>query len=172
MQCQSHFGSLVVHRFRATAETTTGASGFQSCIRSLPNQGAFKLRHRAENVENEHSRWCGGVEVLGQAPEANFAFVEGCNSLDEVAQRPPHAIQLPTDNHITLPSELDCLLQALPVGFRAGSNVRENLLTSGLFESVDLEVEVLVSGGDSGISNVHTGRVARIVSKVNDKVMF
>ena len=98
------------------------------------------------------------VELLGQRAEVDLLqpqAVDGAHHLDE---RPAQPIELPHHKHVggSEVGERRLELRTLGPGL-AGLLLLEQLLAPGALQRITLQVEVLVEGGDAGISDEHVG---------------
>jgi hypothetical protein len=69
-----------------------------------------------------------------------------------VAQGPAEPVQLPDDQGVAGAELLEELLEGGPVGAGAAGGLGEDPVAAGALEGVDLEVWLLVGGGDAGVA--------------------
>ena len=146
---------------RPTTEAPTSASGGQSGLRPLPDEIPFELREGAEDMEDELAPGCGGIDLLGQALEANAALGQCRDHLDQVLERPTQAIETPDDERIPFPEIAEDLVQLWSLGFRPTGGLGIDLAAAGLLQRIQLQVESLFSGRDPGVANIHTPIVSK-----------
>jgi hypothetical protein len=97
-------------------------------------------------VEDELAAAGSRVDALLEAAEPDPPVTKRGECLDEVAERPAEAVELPDDNGVLLAGEGQSLLQADPFGTDTAGGVGEDPLAPGLGQGVVLEVELLISG--------------------------
>jgi hypothetical protein len=69
-----------------------------------------------------------------------------------VTQRPAQAVGLPDDQGVAGAELVQELLEGGAVGAGAAGGLGEHPVAAGAFQGVDLEVGLLVGGGDAGIA--------------------
>jgi len=69
-----------------------------------------------------------------------------------VPQGPTQAVQFPDDQGVTGPQLVQDLLEGGPVGPGAAGGLGEHPIAAGRREGIDLELWLLVGGGDAGIA--------------------
>lgn len=115
----------------------------------------LKLSDRRKDVEGQPSGRGGGVDILGQRPEAAAAFLDRLHDVEKVAQRPGKAVV--SGDHDDVPNaeliEEPVKLGAFPDG--SGNLFRKDPLGTGGAQGVGLAVKVLVARGDAGIADNH-----------------
>jgi hypothetical protein len=74
--------------------------GRQACLGALPDDVPLELRQGAEDVEDELPPGGGGVDLLGEALEADALGVQGGDGLDEVPERAAKPIETPDDEGV------------------------------------------------------------------------
>ena len=107
----------------------------------------------------------GGVDLLGQALEADPPLGQGGHHLDQVLERAAQAIEPPDDEGVPFPEIGEDVLQDGPLGLRATGRFLVDLAAAGLLQRIELQVEGLFPGRDPGIANIH----ALIVSKPREQ---
>jgi hypothetical protein len=127
--------------------------GLQTGTCSFPDQIALELRQRAEQVEDQATAGCRGVDVFGDGSEADAFGLQFGDDLDEVLHRPAEAVELPDCERIAVPNVADRLRQSGPVSFHAGCLILEQPFATCFAQSVELQGGVLLAGGDSCIAD-------------------
>lgn len=91
-------------RYNASAATAVAsACGDEPGLGVLTDQVPFKLRQRAEHVEDQFAAAGGRVDVLLETFEPHAPLGQGRDDLDQMPQRPPQAVELPNDEHVAGP---------------------------------------------------------------------
>ena len=75
---------------------------------------------------------------------------------NQILDRAPQAVEAPDDKRVTCTQEFFHLRQSGALGHRPADPVNDDLLAARLFQRVLLQLKMLVLGGDSGISDVHS----------------
>jgi hypothetical protein len=94
----------------------------------------------------------GGVDRLLQAAEPDPAVGEAGHGVDQVAQRAAEPVELPHHQGVAGAELVQDLLEGGPVAARAAGGLGEHPVAAGRGEGVDLEVWLLVGGGDAGVA--------------------
>jgi hypothetical protein len=129
-----------------------GPGGGQPRGGAFANEVAFELRQGREDVEDELAAGGGGVDCLLQAPESDPALSQSSDGVDQVAERPAEAVELPHNQGVTRPQLVQELLENGPVGAGAAGRLGEHPVAAGCHERVNLELGLLVGGRDAGIA--------------------
>jgi hypothetical protein len=74
------------------------------------------------------------------------------DGVDQVAQRAAEAIQLPDHGGVARAQLVQELGEDGPVGAGAAGGLGEHPIAAGVLEGVDLELGLLVGGGDAGVA--------------------
>src|SRR5262249_41632680 len=90
---------------------------------------------------------------------------EGGERLDEVAEGPAEAVELPDDEGVPLAGEAEGLLQARPLGPGPAGGGGGDPLAAVLGPGGVLGVELLVGGGDACVADEHGALRSPIVPK-------
>jgi hypothetical protein len=114
---------------------------------------SLELRQGAEDVEDQFVRRGGRVDLLGQAFEPDSPLVELGDELDQILQRAPEPIQPPDDEDIAFAKIVEGLLQPWLVAARATHGVGDDAVALGGGQSVALQIEDLLEGGDAGVAD-------------------
>jgi hypothetical protein len=133
----------VRERFGSAAGTATRPCCRQTRISTLEDEVGLELSEGSKDVEDGLPAWRGGVDVLGQALEANAAPVQVGQRVDEVPQRPAQAVEPPDDNGVTFPELLQGRGQTGTVRFGTRGRIGAGMRTAGLFQRVELQVKGL-----------------------------
>jgi hypothetical protein len=120
-------------------------------MRSRSNSG-----QGGEHVKDELAPGGGGVDRLLQASEPDPAISQTSDRVDQMPQRPAEPIQLPHDEGVARTQLVEELLEGGPVGAGAAGGLGEHPVAAGVLEGVDLELWLLVGGGDSSIAEQMT----------------
>jgi hypothetical protein len=130
----------------------TGPGRGQPGGRPLTDEVAFELGQGGEDMEHELAAGGGGVDRLLQAAEPDAAVGQPGDGVDQMPQGPAEAVQLPDDQGVARPELVQELLQGGAVGTGAAGRLGEHPVAAGALQGVDLELGVLVGGGDAGIA--------------------
>lgn len=126
-----------------------------SCPCAFDDKRALELGQRRDHVPQQPTRGALGVNCLGQGPEAHAALFEVFQKPDQVRERAPQPVQLPHGEHV---SHLEVGKAFVELGSprgRAADPVGIDTAAPRLLQSGDLQVGVLVVGGDAGIADFH-----------------
>jgi len=105
-----------------------------------------------DHVEGQLPAGGGGVDRLLQAAEPDPALGQARDGVDQVPQRPAQPVQLPHHQGVARAQLVQELLEGGPVGAGAAGGLGEHPVAAGAPEGVDLEVRLLVGGGDAGVA--------------------
>jgi hypothetical protein len=86
------------------------------------------------------------------------------DGVDQVAQRAAEPIQLPHDKGVAGAQLIQELLEDGPVGAGAAGRLGEHSIAAGALEGVDLELWLLIGGGDAGIAEQVTHAADRLTT--------
>ncbi len=159
---RGHGHVLVAHRLRRgdlpgceRRGSAADASSFAGCCdagaRALPDDLAFELRERTEDVEGEPPAAGGGVDVLGQRLESDLAGLELLDDLDQVLEAAAETVQAPDDERVARLQEREALIELRSLLERPGADVAEDASAASGGERVELQREVLLIGGDARV---------------------
>jgi hypothetical protein len=148
------------HR-RPTPLTAAGPGRGQPSGRALADEVTFELGQGREHVEDELAAGGGGVDRLLEAAEPDAAVGEPRDSVDQMPQRPAQAVELPDDQGVAGAELIKELLEGWAVGAGAAGGLGEHPVATSRGESIDLEVGLLVGGGDAGVTEQMTHAAKR-----------
>jgi hypothetical protein len=105
----------------------------------------------------------GGVDRLLEAAESDARVGQPGDGVDQVPQGAAEAVQFPDDQGVAGPELVQHLLEGGAVGPGAAGGLGEHSIAAGGSEGVDLELGLLVGGGDAGIAEQmsHAGTVSQ-----------
>jgi hypothetical protein len=112
-------------------------------------------------MEHQPTGGRGGVDVLGQRPEARALRLDRVHDIEKVAQGTGEAVILGDGDHVALAQLIEQAVQLGPAAGRAGDLVSEDLLGTRRLQGVELAVQVLVLCADAGISDDHAALVPK-----------
>jgi hypothetical protein len=110
--------------WRPAALVPAGPCCRQTGVGALANQVALKLGDGAEDVEDEPTTGRGGIDVLGEALEADAARLEVGQRLDKVLEGATEAVEALEADLAARAHVRKRLHQTRPFGFGAGGDVR------------------------------------------------
>jgi hypothetical protein len=105
-----------------------------------------------DHVEGQLAAGGGGVDRLLQAAEPDAAVGQARDGVDQVPQRPAKPVQLPHHQGVAGAELVQELLEDWAVGVGAAGGLGEDPVAAGALQGVDLEVGLLVGGGDAGVA--------------------
>jgi hypothetical protein len=91
---------------------------------------------------------------IGKAEEA-MRFYVGTFPDAEILDAPTKPVELPDDERVALPENVERLLESRTVGDLPAHRVVEDLDASGACQRLVLNVETLVLGRDTGVADAH-----------------
>ena len=103
-------------------------------------------------MEDELAAGGGGVDRLLERPEPDAALGQAGDGVDQMAQGAAEAVEFPDDQGVAGPELVEDLGEDGPVGAGAAGRLGEHPVAAGGLEGVDLELWLLVGGGDAGIA--------------------
>src|SRR5215207_9794274 len=89
--------------FAPAALASPGSGSDKPCLGALADDVALELRKGAEDMEDELPAAGCGVDLLGEALEADTLAVELSDGLDEVLEGAAEAIQAPDHQGVPVP---------------------------------------------------------------------
>ena len=95
-------------------------------------------------MEYETPHWAGSVDAVRKAFEVDAALPEFVHQQYQVPHASPEAIQLPHHQRIALIQRSQKLFKRWSVRYRPAHFFLKNLFTSCAFESLSLEIRILV----------------------------
>lgn len=108
-------------------------------------------------MKDEFATGRSGIEILPQAPEADAMGGEVPHRFHQVGQRASQTVELPDDQHIPGSAVVQGVGESWPLRLGAAGDIGEQALASAGQKGIFLEVEILLGGGNSGISDQHDG---------------
>ena len=103
-------------------------------------------------MEHQLAAGGGGVDRLLEAAEPDAALGQAGDGVDQVAQGAAEAIKLPHHEGVAGAELVQELLEGGAVAAGAAGGLGEHPIAAGALEGVDLELGVLVGGGDAGVA--------------------
>lgn len=123
---------------------------------ALRDQRPLELSHGPDHVEGETAPGRRGVDGFRQRGEARARLAEPVEKLDQARERAPEAVQLPDHQHVAAADPPERLREAGAGILRARDPlILIDGLAPGRLERMALQVEILLVGGDAGISDLH-----------------
>jgi hypothetical protein len=119
---------------------------------AFADEVAFELGQGGEHVEDELAAGGGGVDRLLEAAEPDPEIGQAGHGVDQVAKGAAEAVQLPHDQGVTGAQLVQELLEGGAVDAGAAGRLGEHPVAAGALEGVDLEVGLLVGGGDASVA--------------------
>jgi len=126
-----------------------------------PNAGAFDgefsfhLGKGSHDVEEEPTGRGSGIDLVSEGAEPEPGVLELVGERNQIFYASPQPVEFPDDEGVPVAEMFERLVQAGAGGFRAADGVGEDLLAAGVGQGVELQVEVLVACGDSGVADEH-----------------
>ena len=105
-------------------------------------------RSAPQVAEDELAAGGGGVDRLLEAAEPDPAVSQAGDGVDQVPQGPAEPVELPDDQGVAGAELVQELLEGGAVGAGAAGGLGEHPVAAGTLQGVDLEVGLLVGGGD------------------------
>jgi len=105
-----------------------------------------------EHVEDQLAARGSGVDRLLQATEPDPVLGQPGDGVDQVAQRAAQPVQLPDDQGVAGAELVQDLLEDWAVGAGAAGGLGEHPVAAGRGKGVDLQVRLLVGGGDASVA--------------------
>ena len=143
------------------------ACSLQPGLGAFDHQLTFHLGQGSHVVEEEASRDRGGIDRVGEADETYTAVVQTAGEVQEVFHAPAQAVQLPHHQGVALAQVIQRLVESGALGRGAADCVFVDFVASGLLQGVQLQVQVLVPGGDPGVADAVCGHGGVLFSKLD-----
>jgi hypothetical protein len=140
------------HHRGPAAPAAPGPGRGQPGAGAFADQVALELGQGGEDVEDELAAGSGGVDRLLEAAEPDAAVGQAGDGVDQMTQGAAEPIQLPHDQGVAGAELVQQLLEGGAVGAGAAGGLGEHPIAAGRREGVDLELWLLVGGGDAGIA--------------------
>jgi len=91
--------------------------------------------------------------------EAYLPLAERLDFCDQVFEAAPEAVEPPDDQGVPGARVVERFLQSRTFTLATGDLIGEYTITASLAKGIELEIELLITGGDTGITNDHVQRV-------------
>jgi len=145
------------------AAATPGPSSGQPGAGAFADELAFELGQGGEDVEDELAAGRGGVDRFLEAAEPDATVGQAGDGVDQMPQGPAEAVEFPDNQRVAGAELVQDLLEGGAVGAGAAGGLGEHPIAAGRGEGVDLELGVLVGGGDAGVAEQmsHAGTVSQ-----------
>ena len=135
------------------ADTPLGAGGGDAGGGAFADHGALELRERADHLHHHAAGRGGGVDVLGDRPEAGAGLGDPLHDVQHVLERAGQAIELPDDDRVALAQVVEHAVQLGPVPAAARRGLLEDAPAAGGSERPGLQgVVLLVAFGHAGVA--------------------
>lgn len=145
------------HRAASADVLPARFSGEHAGPRSFANQRALELRERGHDMKQQRPTRRSRVDALGERSKLNASYAELVDQFDELRQRAPQAVQTPHDQRIALGQRSHRLAEA---GARESCTrdplIGEDVIAARRFQRCKLQVEILIIGRNSRVSNSHS----------------
>jgi hypothetical protein len=142
-----------VRKLRSATQSTAGSGSREAGHGAFSYKVAFKLGKGAKDVKDELATAGGGVDLFGEALEADAALIQPSHQLDELGEGSAEAIEAPDHEGVTGADILEGLGESGPVCFGTTRRIAEDLLALCCLQSIELQGEILIVGRDAGIPN-------------------
>jgi hypothetical protein len=129
-----------------------GPGGGEPGAGAFADEAGFELGQGGEDVEDELAAGSGGVDRLLQAPEPDATVGQSGDGVDQMPEGAAEAVELSDDQGVARPELVEELFEGGAVGAGAVGGLGNDPVAAGALEGVDLELGVLVGGGDAGIA--------------------
>jgi hypothetical protein len=129
-----------------------GPGRSQASAGAFADQVAFELGQGGEDVEDKLAAGGGGVNRLLETSEPDAAVSESGDGVNQMAQGPAQSVEFPDDQGVAGAQLVQDLLEGGAVGAGAAGGLGEHPVAASVLQGVDLELGVLVGGGDAGIA--------------------
>ncbi len=113
---------------------------------ALSDEIPLELSQCSEEMEDQLATTGRRVDLLLQGPEANAAFLEVTDGVDQMRQRATEPVETPDNEGVPLTEVSQCICKPWAVCTGTRCRVGENPLTACSGECVLLEREGLVKG--------------------------
>jgi len=145
---------LLGREFRGAAPVAASCpSGDQPCLGAFPDDVAFELGKRPEDLEDQPPARRRRVDRLLETSEPNAPLLQLADSINKVLQRAAEPIEPPNDKGVAGAGVVERRLQPGALRLGARGFVVEGARTASGIKGIPLQIEVLVSGTDSGVAD-------------------
>ena len=152
MHLSSHLELVGGHDRGSAALAAAGPGRGQPSGGALADEITFELGQGREHVEHKLAARGGGVDRLLEAPEPDPPVGKVGDGVDEMPEGAAEAVKFPDDQGVAGAQLIQELLEDGPVGAGAASGLGEHSIAAGALQGVDLELGLLVGGGDPGVA--------------------
>ena len=105
-----------------------------------------------------------GVDGVGQGNQADAPALQVGHQVEQVLERAAQPVELVDVDRVARAHLQQQLVEFNPGGQRAGGFFLVDELVAGLGQGVELELQVLVAGGDAGVANLHVEEFTKLIS--------
>jgi hypothetical protein len=106
-------------------------------------------------MKEEAARWGARVDRVGEALELDSQLVKFSNQVNQIFDAPAQPVQLPNDERIAFAQRFQRFRELWAFRATAACFFVKELLTSRIGQRIDLQIEVLVLGGDARVADQH-----------------
>lgn len=151
--------------FRRSAAVASACPGcLESGLGAFADEVAFEFGDAGEDMEDELSAGCGGVDAFGEAGELDLEFVQAVDQVDEVLDAAAEAVEFPDDDLVAGAQLVDHALELGAVRGGSGGVLLVDPFAPGLLQCVALQGGILVVRADPGVSDPHVSIVREPVA--------
>ena len=126
------------------ADASFGPGGGETGRGALPDHRALELGEGADHLHHHAPGRGGGVDVLGDRPEAGARLADPLHDVQHVLQRAGQAVELPDNDRVALAQVVEQAVQLRPVPAPAGGGFLEQAPATGRLERLRLQGVVLL----------------------------
>jgi hypothetical protein len=134
------------------AEGLPLVNGAVEVVRELAGQWPLGLASSANRPIIELAAGSGGVDRLLETAEPDAALSQPGDGVDQMPQGPAEPVEFPDDQGVAGAELVQELREDRPVAAGAAGGLGEHPIATGTLQGVDLELGMLVGGGDAGIA--------------------
>ena len=106
-----------------------------------------------------------GVDAFGKADQLDVLVVQLIHDLNEVGDAAAEAVEAPDDEGVAWAEGIEEAVELGALAAAAGSVIGVDAVAAGVLQGVDLQLRVLVSGGDAGVAEAHVSQTLRNIRK-------
>jgi len=141
--------------FGSAPDTAALARGLQPGVDALAQEIALEFRQRGKQMERQCAAGRRGVEMLGEGMQCDTTLMEQGGGVDKLAERTRQAVQLPDNDHVTLPRVIKQPHQLRSVGCGPGRLLLIDAAALRALERIQVQVGFLSIGGDTRVADLH-----------------